>query len=607
MTTMASELTGVLPAILIAGPMLGAAVVMIAGRVAPRWFDDALAMVVALGSLAGGCWLTGITGGGRIVEWIGDWQPRHGQSVGIVLVADRMSAGMVVIIAGLMVAVLTYSWHFLEEVDTTYHALLLCFLASMTGFALAGDLFDAFVWFEMMGVVAYALVGMRVEEPRSVHGALGFGIVNTLGASVSLVGVTFLYARTGELNLAAVGRALRAAPTDRLVTVACVFLMSGVLVKAAAVPFHFWTADAEAVAPTPVCALLSGAMVALGVFAVARWWWVVFAGVVDTASMRHALVVLGAVTAVIGGIMCFSQRHIKRLLAYSTVSHVGVFLIGVGLLNGPALAATGLYVAGHACAKAALFLGSGVLLNRFESVDEHELFGRGRALPGTGLIFAVGGLALAGLPPLGTWLGKTLLEEAASSAGATWVVPIILAASVLTGGAVLRVTARVFLGLGPRPEDAGKSRGEQPEAGPFRMLQIVSLLGPGSVLLAASVALAAVPAVRSGAATAAAAFVDTPAYVAQVLGLGSPGPAAAAAEPVWTGSGVGFGLAAAAAAVVVACLGIWAGSLPVAVRRLFRPARVVITGLHAVHEAHVGEYVGWLMVGVAALGCALVF
>jgi multicomponent Na+:H+ antiporter subunit D len=602
-----SGVVGALPVLLVAVPLLAAAVLAAAGLWLPRVVADIVSVAVAVACLAGACWLAVAVGGGRLVQWLGGWQPRDGHSVGIALVADGMAAGMVAVAAGLTVAALVCSWRYLEDVAATYHVLVLVFLAAMSGFALAGDVFDAFVWLELMGIAAYALTGLRVEEPRSVQGALVFGVVNTLGASCSLLGIAFLYARTGELNLAAIGEDLRAGDTGVLVLVSCALLLSGALVKAAAVPFHFWTADAEAVAPTPVCVLLSGAMVAMGVYGVARWWWVVFDGVVDAAVMRHALLAVGAVTAVVGGVMCVAQRHIKRLLAYSTVSHVGVFLLGVGLLDEKGLAAAALYVVGHACVKGALFMGTGVLLNRFETVDEHALFGRGGRLPLTTTVFLVGALGLAGLPPLGAWVGKAAVDHAGLEAGAGWVAGVLLVASSLTGGAVLRVGLRVFLGLGPDPHEPDERESvEQPETGKPIGRPPLSMLGPALALLALSVVPALVAGVRGAAETASAAFVDRAAYVSAVLTPARPVVEAhGSPSDVWTLSGVATGAASTVLAVAVACLGLWGSRLPALLRRSVRPVRVLVDGLHGVHEGALGNHVAWLVVGVAAFGAAL--
>ncbi|MDX6359223.1 MAG: multicomponent Na+:H+ antiporter subunit [Nocardioidaceae bacterium] len=590
---------------LVTAPLLvGALVAGGAVTAMGRRLADPVVLLVAVAVTVAAGWTAGAVGDGTRVVWPGGWTPVHGEPIGVALVIDRPAALLVCLVGLLTVAALTYSWHFLADTGTPYVVLVVVFLGACAGFALAGDVFDAFVWFELMGVTAYALTGMRIEEHRSVHGALTFGIVNTVGASLSLSGVALLYARTGELNLAAIGRSLRGSPPDHLVVVSCALLLTGVLVKMALVPFHFWTADAEAVAPTPVCVLLSGAMVTVGAFAVARWWWVVFDGSVPESAIRHALVGFGTVTAVVGAVMCASQRHLKRLLAYSTVAHSGVIACGIGLLSGPGIAAAGLYAVGHACTKGALFLVTGLLLNRFETLDEHELYRRGRGMWLAGTTFVVGGLALAGLPPFGTWAGKAAFSTALAGAHAGWLEVVLLLVSALTGGSVLRAGLRIFAGLGEEP-DPGPDTHEQPEGDHPPRRDVLRVLVPPVVLMCVGLWLALGPGVAASAASAGATVVDQQQYSAAVLGGAHLALPAGHVEPLWSVTTVALGLLGAALATGFALASLWPSRLPGPLSVVRRPWHSTQRVLHAVHRAHVGDYVSWVLVGFAVLGATL--
>ncbi|MGW3230328.1 complex I subunit 5 family protein [Kitasatospora sp. NPDC001095] len=602
----------------VAVPLLGAAVTAVAGRWLPRPGRDALATVLAAAEVLCLALLWARTSpDGRAVSWLGGWTPSGGHSVGIVLVADRLGSGLALLAAVLVLAVLCYAWRYFDEPSGErgglFPALLLLFEAGMCGFALTGDLFDAFVFFELMGAVAYALTGYRIEDPRPLHGAMAFGLVNSAAAYLSLLGIGLLYARTGELGMAQLGAELDrlAAPgrgPDALLVLAFVLVLAGPLVKAAAAPFHFWLPDAHAVAPSPVCMLLSGVMVELGVYGAARIHRVVFAGAggLPDAVVRDTLLAVGVLTALVGAVMCWQQRHLKRMLAFSTVGHVGLFLTGAALLTPAGLAGTAVYVAGHAGAKAALFGLTGVLLDRYGSVDEHGLHGRARELRATGLLFTLGALALAGLPPFGTGLGKAVAEEAAGRQLA-WLPAVFVLVSVLTGGAVLRAALRVFGGFGAPPKEhpdvaATTGEGEEPEIRePGRRLPPPMVLAPG-LLLAGCLAVGVLPGVGRALAAGAAAFTDRAAYLADVLGAPAP-PAPPAPEAWWTPSGIGLGLLSAllAAAFAVAAVRRDPRRGTGGLHRASGLYRAVVLPLRRLHSGLLGDYVAWLAVGLAAL------
>ncbi len=595
-------------ALAVALPLLGSVVLAVCDRWLPRVALDAMALGWAAATVADLALLWARAGDGHVVAWMGGWRPHAGTSVGIVLVGDRTGTGIALLAALLVLAVVAYSWRYFDEPPRghsgIFPALVLLFEAGMTGFALTGDLFNAFVFFELMSVAAYALTGYRVEDPRPLQGALTFGVVNSLAAYATLLGIGLLYARTGELGFAQIGTRLARHHADPLLCCAFAFVLVGLLVKAAIVPFHFWLPDAHAVAPTPVCMLLSGVMVELGGYGTARVYWIVFSGPggIPAPLFRQVMVTAGVLTGLIGCLMCWHQHHIKRLLAFSTVAHSGLFLVGIALLTPEGTAGTALYVAAHAGIKAALFGLTGILLDRYGSVDEHELYGQGRELPFVGVLYTAGALGLAALPPFGTALGKAVAEHAAGRLHG-WLPALYVLVSAVTGAAVLRTALRVFVGAGPAPP-AERDR-EEPETGePARRVPRPMIAVP-LVLLAAALAAGLVPAWEAALTRAADVFTDREGYVAAVLHSARPVPPV---TPVsgWTAEGVLLGTLSTLLAILLAAVGVWGPTRPKASARALRHvmgrlrARCVLP-LVRLHSGRPGDYLAWLVVGLGSL------
>ena len=305
--------------------------------------------------------------------------------------------------------------------------------------------------------------------------------------------------------------------------------------------------------------------------------------------------------------MCFTQHHVKRLLAFSTISHVGVFLCGLGLLSGAGLAGTAVYIVGHGLDKAALFMMVGILLHRFGSLDEFDLRGKGRALPLVGMLFATAGLVLAALPLTTGFFGKSLLEAAAIDGHYPWLPAVFVISSVLTAGAVLRVAGRVFVGWGrPGPGDdpsAEAARDEPDEETASRDRTPASMVIVPAVLVVAAALLGIVPGLVPGIERAAYHVGDHAAYIGWVL----RGSARFAAVPHshLVGYDYLYASGAVVGAVAMAAFGLFGPGARVTLSRgALAPLASALEGVRRLHSGHIGDYIAWWTVGAAVLGAA---
>jgi multicomponent Na+:H+ antiporter subunit D len=380
-----------------------------------------------------------------------------------------------------------------------------------------------------------------------------------------------------------------------------------------------------------VCVIFSGVMSDLGIYAIARIYWSTFSGPLAPhhEGITIVLIALGGVTAIWGALLCLAQHHLKRLLAFVTISQIGLALIGVGLLTAEGIAAAALLALADGLLRAGLFVAIGATIHRCGTVDELRLQRLGRMLPWPlGAIFLAGTLGLLGAPFLGAFAGKRLLEHAAIQDGRGWIVAFFLVATILTGAALLRAGARVFLGWGePRQDDpapfgspgvgdgAGDAAGasaaevagegaeddEQELAGASGYTPPI-MIATAAALVAAGLAVGVVPGLADGVLDAAASFVDRGAYAAAVLHGVTPVKPHAASVPV-DAEAVVVALLAVVAAVAIAYSVLSKrrarGAIPDAV---LRPAERSLLMIRRLHSGQAGDYVTWITVGAAGFG-----
>jgi multicomponent Na+:H+ antiporter subunit D len=636
--------SAVIPASVVV-PLVGAALMAGFSGLLPRWARDLIAIAVALATVTLTLILTAGSAGRPMIYWFSGWRPAGGMVIGIDYAVGPLGAGMASLAGLLVTAALVYCWRYFDGARGRYHALVLIFLAGSVDFCLTGDLFNLFVAFELVAVTAFGLTGYNAGHPAPLQGAINFAVTNSLGGMTVLMGVGLLYARTGSLNLAQIGQTLAGRHPDGLIVVAFALLAGGFLIKAAVVPFHFWLPDAYGSAPIPVCVLFAGVLSELGLFGLIRVWDTVFSGLTGGPGprMRAVLLGLGIATALVGAVMALAQTQLKRMLAFVTMSHLGIYLIGAGLLTSLGLAGASLLVIGDALAKAALFLGVGVVQHQRSTVSELKLRGRGRGLAVTGITVVLGALVLADLPPFVSSDGHALLVSAADQAGLPWLEIVIALTVVLSSGAVLRAAGRIWLGWGviesPAPDvgtaddsgdeaedrsdttdpaaadgvgaaDDDRTDGETPASGdgwdgrerPPRLERVpLTMMLPPLALLAIGLGLGLTPGLETQAAAAAASFSDRAVYAAQVLATHGPtaassGAVVTAASRAVTLGGVLTDLGQVAIALCVAAIALD--------RRGVRLRRALAAGtgwLRRLHSGLVGDQVTWLVAGLALL------
>lgn len=590
------------PSLPVAVPLLGAAAIAALRRWLPRFAIDLVAVLVALFNLVACLRLLHLSWTKSIVYWFGNWFPRGHMVVGIGFLIDPVGATLAVVAAFLTLLALIYSWGGMESGHNHYQPLMLIFLAAMTGFCFTADLFNLFVFFELMSTAAFALCGLKVEEPAPLQGSFNFAVTNTVGAFFILTGIALLYGVTGALNMAQMGWLL-GSRNDSLVLVAALFIFSGFLIKAAIVPFHFWLPDAHSVAPTPVCVLFSGLMVELGLFAILRVQAAIFGASFsgELGPFRIAFLALGALTAIWGGVMCFAEHHLKRVLAFSTISHSGLLLFAIGLGSRAAIAGWLIYVCAHAVIKSGLFFTAGILLHRLRTMSEPALFRRGRQFKFTAAVWFLGGCGLAGLPPFATALSEDMVTHSRGMNAMVAATLLFLISGILTAGAVFRIFMRVFCGWGDHgPSDRSSQVDELPETGPENRKIPFRLFAPAAICIAAGVALLFVPSLRALSIAASSRFLSQIGFIHDIYALPDRGLAFAVPE-LEIGSMILHGLISFACALAIAAWAVFHRRIS---RSLRWPSHLEgrMAWARQLQSGQPADYVAWTTVGVALLG-----
>ena len=362
--------------------------------------------VFALASVAG--WLPGMPGG--VIDFAVPWIDLGAGGVfPIGAYVDGLAAVMLVVVGFVSLMVQLYSGAFMEGDSrfAWYYAVLNLFTASMLGLVLAPNFIELYIFWELVGLCSYLLIGHWFEKPSAVKAARKAFIVTRIGDAALFVGIIIFWRATGTTSFTGIAEAAQAGfITGSVLTAAVVLVFIGAIGKSAQFPLHVWLPDAME-GPTPVSALIHAAtMVAAGVYLVARTYDIF----VQSPTAMLSVAYIGGFTAIMAATMALTKKDIKRVVAYSTVSQLGYMMLALGV---------GSYSAGvfhlynHAFFKALLFLGAGSIIYAMNSYNMDDMGGLRRRMPITFWTMVIAGLSLAGIFPLsGFWSKDTILAGA---------------------------------------------------------------------------------------------------------------------------------------------------------------------------------------------------
>jgi multicomponent Na+:H+ antiporter subunit A len=368
-----------------------------------------------------------------------DWMPALG--VEFSLRVDGLSLLMALLITGIGAGIVLYASSYLggHRRIGVFLAFLLAFMGSMLGLVLADDLIVLFVFWELTSITSFLLISFENENPEARKGATQALLITSGGGLALLAGFLVLGETAGTYQVSAILGSGDAIRDSSAYSAILILVLAGAFTKSAQVPFHFWLPSAM-VAPTPVSAYLhSATMVKAGVYLLAR----LHPALGDTDAWLYSLSAFGGVTMLVGAYVAAHQYDLKLILAYSTVSALGMLVALLGLGTEEAVKAAMVFLLAHALYKGALFLVAGIVDHEMHTRDIRELGGMARRMPISAAACAVGAASLAGFGPLLAFIGKEAALDAALH-GHGWVPGLLLAVTVATG-ALFVVSAGLVL------------------------------------------------------------------------------------------------------------------------------------------------------------------
>jgi multicomponent Na+:H+ antiporter subunit D len=424
----------------VAIPLAGAALAPLAVRVSRH----ALTAVSVLASLASAAVLVtfapSVYGGRVLTEYLGNWKPVAGQVLGVTFGVDAWGLTFALVAAAIGALLLLFLLSTNAQLGNRELGASACLFllldAALIGGALTADLFNLFVWFEVAALASYALTAFFLERPPALEAAFKLLVLTNVASFLIFIATALLYTEHGALNLGQLHQAL-SRHTGTADLIALGLLISGFATKAGLMPYHGWLPDAHTAAPGPISALFSGLMVNFGIATIGRLVFTVY--LLAGTHVLGLLMVLGLVSALGGAILALLQDDLKRLLAYDTISQMGVLAVGLATNSRTGLAGTTYHLVNHALFKSLMFLCAGAIVHATGATNVSEMGGIARRMPWLVAAFTVGAVAIAGIPPLNGYVSLGLIHDAVLGTGQPLPYALLLLAQAITVAALGKV------------------------------------------------------------------------------------------------------------------------------------------------------------------------
>ncbi|ACS33211.1 proton-conducting transporter transmembrane domain-containing protein [Thermococcus gammatolerans] len=429
--------------LLIAVPLISAFFVPLIKGFGKRTVKYYLMLVTLVQTaIAGAVFVNVYRTGEPMIVMAGGWKP----PVGINLYVGPFAALFVLIVAIMSFFMAVFSLKAVEtEPIDKYAMLFLLLMLGSTGMIATGDIFNLFVFMEITSITAYALTAYN-KTGEAAEASLKYMVLGGIGSSFFLIGVALIYGATGTLNMAHIAQ-LAGGINPTVAQIGLALLIFGLAVEAELFPLNAWAPDAYQAAPHPITAMFSAFVVKAGLYAAARLLYIM-QNASGWGSVLKMVVIMAALTVFVAEFSALRQRDVKRMIAYSSISQVGMIAFALALGTQAGVEAGVFHMINHAIVKALLFLAVGYVGITLGGTGIEKFSGLGRRMPLTAFVITVGSLAAVGIPLFNIFWSKIRILIAGVEAGYTWGVALILGASVVEAVYYIRLIHTMWFGEG---------------------------------------------------------------------------------------------------------------------------------------------------------------